>query len=243
MDRCGSFDLVLVDLQLPDMNGLELARRLHARHPRQRLVAVTAQVSAETRADCLAAGLLGVVTKPYTPASLFSEVARWLTAPPPADPHVATTTPDPDVPVAPVLSPSPRRPTAFVPPPATPPATPASPPPSPAAALHVLFPHEPARVQRLLHTLAEEFAQHTTIFHQAAADGNLDALRALRHKLHSALTQLRLEALRHAFDAFLEAPDQETARALTARELDRAAASLRQAAARENPSDRLPPPQ
>ena len=75
------------------------------------------------------------------------------------------------------------------------------------------------------------------------ADGNLDALRALRHKLHSALTQLRLEALRHAFDAFLEAPDQETARALTAHELDRAAASLRQAAARENPSDHLPPPQ
>ena len=48
---------------------------------------------------------------------------------------------------------------------------------------------QPARVQRLLHTLAEEFAQHTTTFHQAAADGNLDALRALRHKLHSALTQ------------------------------------------------------
>ena len=80
-------------------------------------------------------------------------------------------------------------------------------------------------------------------FHQAAADGNLDALRALRHKLHSALTQLRLEALRVAFYAFLEAPDQETARALTAHELDRAAASLQQAAARENPSDRLPPPQ
>ena len=247
MDRCGSFDLVLVDLQLPDMNGLELARRLHARHPHQRLVAVTAQVSAETRADCLAAGLLGVVTKPYTPASLFSEMARWLPAPPPTDPHVATTTPDPDAPDAPVLSPSPRPPAASMPPAAAPAATPAakaaSPPPSPAAALHVLFPNEPARVQRLLHTLAEEFAQHTTTFHQAAADGNLDALRALRHKLHSALTQLRLEALRHAFDAFLEAPDQETARALTAHELDRAAASLRQAAARENPSDHLPPPQ
>jgi signal transduction histidine kinase/HPt (histidine-containing phosphotransfer) domain-containing protein len=246
MDRCGSFDLVLVDLQLPDMNGLELARRLHARHPRQRLVAVTAQVSAETRADCLAAGLLGVVTKPYTPASLFSEMVRWLPAPPPVDPHVATTTPDPDVPVAPVLSPSPRRPATSMPPAAAPAATPAATPPStppcPAAALHVLFPDEPARVQRLLHTLTEEFAQHTTTFHQAAADNNLDALRALRHKLHSALTQLRLEALRHAFDAFLETPDQEAARTLTARELDRAAASLRQAAARHNEPEPLPPP-
>ncbi len=242
MDCRGSFDLVLVDLQLPDMNGLELARLLHARHPRQRLVAVTAQVSAETRADCLAAGLLGVVTKPYTPASLFSEMARWLPAPPPANPNVATTTTNPEIPVAPVLSPSPRLPATSVPPTATPASAPDSPPPSPAAALHVLFPNEPARVQRLLHTLAEEFAQHTTTFHQAAADGNLDALRALRHKLHSALTQLRLEALRHAYDTFLKAPDQETARALTARELDRAAASLRQAAGAHHDEPRPLPP-
>jgi signal transduction histidine kinase/CheY-like chemotaxis protein len=242
MDRCGSFDLVLVDLQLPDMNGLELARRLHARHPRQRLVAVTAQVSAETRADCLAAGLLGVVTKPYTPASLFSEMVRWLPAPPPVDPMAATTTPEPKIPDAPVCNPHPRPPAASVTTPATPASAPPSSPPSPAAALHVLFPDEPARVQRLLHTLTEEFAQHTATFHQAAADSNLDALRALRHKLHSALTQLRLEDLRHAFDAFLEAPDQEAARALTARELDRAAASLRLAAAGHDEPDPLPPP-
>jgi hypothetical protein len=56
------------------------------------------------------------------------------------------------------------------------------------------------------------------------------------------LTQLRLEDLRHAFDAFLEAPDQEAARALTARELDRAAASLRLAAAGHDEPDPLPPP-
>ena len=62
------YDLVLMDLQMPGMDGLEAARRIRAAEgetvPRTRMLALTANAQAEDRGACLAAGMDGLLTKP-----------------------------------------------------------------------------------------------------------------------------------------------------------------------------------
>jgi signal transduction histidine kinase/DNA-binding response OmpR family regulator len=61
------YDVVLMDVQMPEMDGLEASRRIVARWPpgkRPRIVAMTANAMAGDREDCLAAGMDDYVTKP-----------------------------------------------------------------------------------------------------------------------------------------------------------------------------------
>jgi signal transduction histidine kinase/ActR/RegA family two-component response regulator len=69
----GSFDVVLLDCHLPGIDGFEVARRLRARKSPEghtRIVAMTADTSDEIRQRCLAAGMDGFLTKPFTPTAL-----------------------------------------------------------------------------------------------------------------------------------------------------------------------------
>jgi HPt (histidine-containing phosphotransfer) domain-containing protein len=102
--------------------------------------------------------------------------------------------------------------------------------PSPAEALRALFPNEPDRVHRLLVTLAREFGQHEADFAAAAGRTDQPALRALRHKLHSALIQLHLHELRQALDALVESPGNADLTATTAGSLRQATHLLKTAA-------------
>jgi CheY-like chemotaxis protein len=77
-----SFDLALLDIQMPVMDGLEAARlirQLEQENGRRRLplVAATARAMREDEERCLAAGMDGYVSKPIVPAHLF-EVIRKL---------------------------------------------------------------------------------------------------------------------------------------------------------------------
>jgi signal transduction histidine kinase/DNA-binding response OmpR family regulator len=74
------YDFALVDVQLPDANGAELAATLGRLQPELRLVAVTAQVSPEIRSACAAAGVREFVPKPIEPAELYEKLRR-LTSP------------------------------------------------------------------------------------------------------------------------------------------------------------------
>ena len=76
--RAEACDAVLVDLQLPDASGIDFARQALVARPGVPILAVTAQTDAETRAECLAAGMLAVVVKPVEPAALFALLEKCL---------------------------------------------------------------------------------------------------------------------------------------------------------------------
>jgi CheY-like chemotaxis protein len=81
----GGFHLVLMDVQMPGIDGLEAARRIRALGgaPAQTpIVALTANVLAHQRQAYLDAGMDGVVGKPISPGVLLREISR-LCAPAP----------------------------------------------------------------------------------------------------------------------------------------------------------------
>ena len=75
-----SFDLVLMDVQMPEMDGLEAARRIRADEARRGLartpiLALTAHASQAQHEQCLAQGMDGVITKPVNLPGLLREIA------------------------------------------------------------------------------------------------------------------------------------------------------------------------
>ena len=73
------FDLILMDIQMPDMDGLEASRRIRALSGASAttpIIALTANVLAHQRETYLAAGMDGVVGKPISPTALLLEISR-----------------------------------------------------------------------------------------------------------------------------------------------------------------------
>ena len=80
MALAADYDLILMDIQMPDMDGVEATRRIRsADGPRSRIpiVALTAHAMASEREAYLAAGLDDYLSKPFKPAALREIVARW----------------------------------------------------------------------------------------------------------------------------------------------------------------------
>ncbi len=79
----GNWDLVFMDCQLPDIDGFETTRRARAQLAGQPLpiIALTANVRAEDRAACLAAGMNDFVAKPIRTDALRTILSRWLHQP------------------------------------------------------------------------------------------------------------------------------------------------------------------
>jgi len=81
----GGFELILMDCQMPVMDGFEAARRIRAREAesggaRVPIAALTAHVIAGSRQQCLEAGMDDFLTKPFEGAQLDALLARWLGA-------------------------------------------------------------------------------------------------------------------------------------------------------------------
>jgi signal transduction histidine kinase/DNA-binding response OmpR family regulator len=80
------FDLVLMDMHMPEMNGVEATRILRARETqrglaRMPIIALTANAMTEAVNECMAAGMDGYVCKPINSELLAAEIERCSTAP------------------------------------------------------------------------------------------------------------------------------------------------------------------
>ena len=76
--RSNPFDLVLCDLRLPDLNGLEVLKKLKKDHARTEVIIITAYSTVETAIEAIRAGAFHYVTKPVKMAELRSLVSRSL---------------------------------------------------------------------------------------------------------------------------------------------------------------------
>lgn len=79
----GPFDLILMDCQMPVMDGLEATRQIRHREGTGRrtpVVALTAGVMTDEESNCFAAGMDGFLTKPVSVAAMRKMLERWVPA-------------------------------------------------------------------------------------------------------------------------------------------------------------------
>ncbi|KQP49309.1 response regulator [Pseudorhodoferax sp. Leaf274] len=108
LDRLAAkaYDLVLMDMQMPVMDGLQATRaiRQQARWQALPVLAMTANAMAIDRQRCLDAGMNGHIAKPIDPDELYAQLLQWL----PGGTRAAP--PGPVAPAAPTAPPAPEPP-------------------------------------------------------------------------------------------------------------------------------------
>jgi signal transduction histidine kinase/CheY-like chemotaxis protein len=80
-----SYDLVLMDCQMPELDGFEATRRIRQNSrvdSKLPVIGFTADTVEDTRARCLSAGMSEVVTKPIDPNHFYRVLSRWLSSRP-----------------------------------------------------------------------------------------------------------------------------------------------------------------
>ena len=75
-----TYDLVLMDVQMPEMDGLEATRIIRTMDGNSSIpiLATTANIFEEERQACIQAGMNDFVAKPIDPSNLFSSIMEWL---------------------------------------------------------------------------------------------------------------------------------------------------------------------
>lgn len=76
--KSNNFDLILMDIQMPNMNGIEAMNKIKSINPSQIIIAVTADGLLFGRESYLDAGFDGFISKPYNKIKLFTEIENAL---------------------------------------------------------------------------------------------------------------------------------------------------------------------
>jgi len=194
-----AFDLILMDCQMPEMDGFEATAQIRARQREGLLpgklpiVALTANAVEGDRERCLAAGMDDYLSKPFTRERLAATLGRWLplAVEPPADP----------------------RPTAM-PPTAVPgPATADTPAPAPADGIAAAAPdgplnpraldairqlagaNNPSLVQQVIGAYLADAPRRFAQLRAAADSGDAEGVRQAAHSLKSSSANIGAEQL------------------------------------------------
>jgi signal transduction histidine kinase/DNA-binding response OmpR family regulator len=164
------FDVVLMDVQMPQMDGLEATTAIREREAQRDrhvpIVAMTAHALKGDRERCLAAGMDAYVAKPIHADELFSAVDSVLGGPAggPEFAELTTTATEDEVDWDEVLR---------------------------------TLKSDPGLLRLTLETAVDEFPRCLTEIRQAAADGDADALRRAAHRLKGSVSYFGRTAVSH----------------------------------------------
>ena len=75
--KVGAYDLILMDMRMPGLTGVETARVLRGLGVETPIVALTANAFEDDRHACLAAGMNDFLVKPMSPDALRAMLTRW----------------------------------------------------------------------------------------------------------------------------------------------------------------------
>ncbi len=217
-----NFRLVLMDIQMPVMDGLTATRAIRAQPHLHDLpiIAMTAHATMEDQALTTAAGMNAHLTKPINPKQLYDTIARWLPPPSPQTQIVKqekTETVPVDWPELPGID---RQ---------------------RGLSLHM---HRPALYLQSLHAFRHDFTDSTNKIRQALTAGQASEARRLVHSLKSvadALGAIELGAQARQFEAALAEPGTQHDAMLPPRFEQALGTVLKGLAALPAPSETLAP--
>jgi CheY-like chemotaxis protein len=77
--RSGSYAIILMDMQMPVLDGLDATRQIRQLpdHQATPILAMTANAFAEDKDRCFAAGMDDFLTKPVNPEILYATLLKW----------------------------------------------------------------------------------------------------------------------------------------------------------------------
>ncbi len=77
VEKNGYFHVILMDVQMPEMDGYEATRRIRKLNPEIPIIGLTAHAMVEKKKECLDAGMDDHVSKPINPDILFAAIRQW----------------------------------------------------------------------------------------------------------------------------------------------------------------------
>ena len=72
------FDLVLTDIKMPDMDGIEVLKQVRDRFPEMKVIIMTGYQSVENALKSVQLGAFDYIEKPFSPDALISSVSKAL---------------------------------------------------------------------------------------------------------------------------------------------------------------------
>jgi len=74
----GKFDIVLTDLKMPDMDGIEILRKVKEKWPETEVIIITGYQTVDTAVKSIKLGAFDYLEKPFTPDTLIAAVTNAL---------------------------------------------------------------------------------------------------------------------------------------------------------------------